>query len=475
MASAELLRQIPAVDQLLDSDEAQILEEQFGRQALVRALRRALDDLRARILEDRTEKQNLEIHLEPAMLLGVVRDRLQRLFGPRILRTINATGVILHTGLGRAVLAPSALEALQQQLGGYCLLEVDRETGERGERDVAIREKICELTGAESALVVNNNAAACTLILAALAHRCEVIVSRGQLVEIGGSFRIPEVMAQSGAILREVGATNRTHLADYEQAITPETAALLLVHTSNYRVLGFEKSVPTEELASLAQERGLLLLEDLGSGALIDLTRFGFEAEPTVSEVLDRGVDVATFSGDKLLGGPQAGLIVGRADLIKRIRRHPLYRAFRVDKTTLALLEATLAAYLDPEGPARLLPTFQMLTLPAEEIEKTALRWAEKVREMTEFSVDVRPGESRPGSGSLPCQSIPTWILALSHRTTSAASLARRLRNQTPPVFVRVQEDQILIDPRTVLPDEENPLLEALARAEAPHRQPPAK
>ena len=463
--SSSLLRNIPGVDRLLETAGGQDLCQRYGREFILYLLREVLDELRLTILDQPDNEDLNRSLLENDQILNITRLKADKLLSTKVLRAINATGVVLHTGLGRAVLAPDALEALQRNLSSYSLLEIDRSTGERGVRETAVRDLLRFLTGAESALIVNNNAAACTLVLAALTSGKEVIVSRGQLVEIGGSFRIPEVMNQSGATLREVGSTNRTHLRDYEQAIVDQTAALLLVHTSNYKVVGFHSEVDTDELAQLARRKNVLLLEDLGSGALIDFSRYGFEPEPTVRNVLEQGVDVAMFSGDKLLGGPQAGLIVGRADLIDTIRRHPLYRAFRVDKMTLSILEATLSAYIKPDQLAQKIPTFRMLTYPVDQIRETALQWIDHLRKNSPHQFELRADESRPGSGSLPAQSIPTWVVVIKPSGQTVANLARKLRKNNPPIFTRIQDDALLLDPRTVQANEEEELLHGLLRA----------
>lgn len=399
----------------------------------------------------------------PAPDIGAeVEQRVARAARPYLVRAINATGVVLHTGLGRAPLSPAAREAIAEAARGYCVLEIDRETGERGERETGVAALLRELTGAEAATVVNNNAAACLLALAALCRGREVIVARGQLVEIGGSFRIPEVMAESGARLREVGATNKVRLADYERAIGPETGAILKVHTSNFRVVGFHEEVPLASLAALARERGLLLLEDLGSGNLEPDV-----AEPPVRESIAAGANVVTFSGDKLLGAPQAGLCVGRKDAIARMRRHPLFRAVRPDKLTLAGLEATLRLYRG-EGAAARVVALRMLTAPAAEIERRARALAARIPGAT-----VVACESQAGSGALPAVPIPSFAVALAPgggalAGAGAAALAARLRAGTPPVFARVQKETVLLDLRTVLEDEEDELARAIERATAP-------
>ncbi len=396
-------------------------------------------------------------------LVAEVTLTLQQRARPSLRRVLNATGVILHTNLGRAPLGAAALAALQAVAGGYCNLEIDLEEGERGSRHVHVAGLLRELTGAEAALVVNNNAAAVLLALHSLARGKEVVVSRGELVEIGGSFRIPEVLAQSGARLVEVGTTNKTYPRDYEQAIGPETALLLKVHPSNYRVLGFTREVTRAELVAIGRKHGLPVLEDLGSGCLVDLTQFGVDSEPTVQESLRAGVDIVTFSGDKLLGGPQAGIILGKKCYLEVMKKNPLMRALRVDKLTLAALEATLRAYLSGEAP-RELPVLRMLTCPAEEVAARAA----KIRELLEervpglLEVTLAPGTSCPGGGALPLTAIPTTLVVLRPQKGSVAALARCLRLGEPPVVARVSGDSLLLDPRTVAPSEVALLVDAL-------------
>jgi L-seryl-tRNA(Ser) seleniumtransferase len=380
---------------------------------------------------------------------------------------VNATGVILHTGLGRAVLPKIAREAIDEVIQGYCTLATDVETGKRGHRDVHLDELLCEITGAEAATVVNNNAAATMLILNTLANGKEVIVSRGQLVEIGGAFRMPDVMAASGAILREVGTTNRTHLRDYAAVIWEETGAIMRVHHSNYRIVGFTGEPGIEELAQLAREHNVPLIDDLGSGALVDLGEYGLETEPMVQHSLKAGADVACFSGDKLIGGPQAGIIVGKADIIKRIRKNPLARAFRIGKMIIAGMEATLRLFRSQEKLKEKHPVHKMFALPVDKIDsraKKAMRYLKKqIPEAAEFS--VAEGGSQVGSGSVPVQTIPTRLLKVKPKALSAASLARLLRLYQPAVFPRVQDDAVLLDYRTIQEHEDKVVLDALLAA----------
>jgi L-seryl-tRNA(Ser) seleniumtransferase len=379
---------------------------------------------------------------------------------------INATGVVLHTNLGRAPLACEAVAAMDRATG-YCNLEYDLERGTRGHRHDLVEDLLRQVTGAEAGVVVNNNAAAVLLALAALARGREVVVSRGELVEIGGSFRVPEIMAQSGCTLREVGTTNKTHLADYERAIGPETALLMRVHTSNYRILGFTAAVATDELVALGSRHGLPVLEDLGSGCLVDLGPLGLEREPTVQEVVAAGVDLVTFSGDKLLGGPQAGLLVGRREAVAACARHPLMRALRPGKATLAGLEATLALYRDPGAAPRRVPVLAMLAQDPRELRARAESMAAGLRSaLAEGArIEVKQENSQVGGGSLPLQKLPTWVVVVRREGGGVSRLEAALRRYRPPVIARIQEDALLLDPRTLRPGEEETVVAALTSA----------
>ncbi len=462
----ELLRGLPRVDDLLGAPEALTLAETYSQAAVLAMVRDQLDRLRQRFVAGEQFADDTRAAIEPATVLAAVGAALAARLEPVVARVINATGVVLHTGLGRAPLSPAARAAIDDVARGFSLLEVDRATGERGTRETSVADLLCRLTGAEAATVVNNNAAATLIILAALARDREVICSRGQLVEIGGSFRIPEVMAESGATLVEVGSTNKTHLRDYERAITANTAALLRVHTSNYRIQGFTKEVSTAELAELGRRHGIPVIDDLGSGALADLAPHGLEGEPLVSQALADGATVICFSGDKLLGGPQAGLIVGNQQEVARVRRHPLFRAVRPDKLTLAGLEATLRLYFNMERLAENHPTFSMLTTPAEQIKPRADALAEQIRAaVPTLAVQVVADVSQPGSGSMPTEEIPTWVVQLSSPECSAEELGNRMRAHTPPVFTRVQKELVHLDPRTMLPGDEQDVVDALRTA----------
>jgi L-seryl-tRNA(Ser) seleniumtransferase len=402
--------------------------------------------------------------LTQEVILDKIADQLEKVFSPSLIKAINASGVILHTGLGRAVLPKEAQEAIDEVVKGYCTLATDIETGRRSHRDVHLNNILCELTGAEAATVVNNNAAATMLILNTLAQGKEVIVSRGQLVEIGGSFRMPDVMKSSGAILREVGTTNKTHLRDYASAIGEETGAIMRVHHSNYRIVGFAEEPSIEELAPLAKEHNLPLIDDLGSGALVDLREYGLETEPMVQDSLKAGADIACFSGDKLIGGPQSGVIVGKAELIQRIRKNPLARAFRIGKITIAAMEATLRLFRDPEKLNEKHPVYKMFSLGLKEIEGRIQKVFKTLQAQIPDNIEVSivDGGSQVGSGSVPVQTLPTKLLALKPRTLSAVELARRLRLHHPPIFTRVQKDTVLLDYRTIQEEEDDVVLEAL-------------
>lgn len=437
----EKLRHLPSVDSLLQTEAAQRLVAEYGHEATVEGLRAALEGARQIILAGG------ESPFQEAILSQVARTLAARL-GPSLGPVINATGVIIHTNLGRAPLSQAARQVMEAVAVGYSNLEYDVEAGGRGSRYLHAEALLCQLTGAEGALVVNNNAAAVLLMLTALAKGREVIISRGQLVEIGGGFRIPEVMRQSGARLMEVGTTNRTYLRDYEAAIGDGTAAIMRAHRSNFSLTGFVHQPSLEELAALAHRHGLLIFDDLGSGALLDTSSFGLAHEPMMQESLSAGADLVCASGDKLLGGPQAGIILGRRKLIERLRHFPLTRALRVDKTTLAGLQATLRSYLTGRAPKEI-PVWQMIAAPLEELEARVVRWAEKLRR-DGIEATVVEAQSTVGGGSLPGQTLATRALAL--RVPRPDTLAARLRMGTPPVIARIQENLVLLDPRTMMP-----------------------
>ncbi len=445
-------RALPSIHRLLRAPGASEMAGIYGQTLATDALRAVLDEIRAALLTGRDEPSEAPatIPADDALVAGA-RERLEAMLAPTLRPVINATGIILHTNLGRAPLSDAALAAMASVASGYSTLEYDPATGRRGSRATHPESLLCRLTGAEAALAVNNNAAAVLLMLTALCRGREVLISRGQLVEIGGGFRVPEVMEQSGARLVEVGTTNRTHLRDYAAAITADTAAILVVHHSNYKIVGFAGEPPLVELAALAHERGLWLLYDQGSGAMLDTAPYGLEPEPTVPEGLAAGADVVAFSGDKLLGGPQSGILAGRAALIERARRHPLARAVRADKLALAALTATLDLYLT--GRELAIPVWRMIARPLEEIAAEAERWASELR-AAGIDAMTAPDVAYVGGGSLPGESLPTHVVAIrvSGAEGGVDELAARLRARPLPVIARIHDGRLLLDPRTVLP-----------------------
>lgn len=443
-------RNLPAVNDVLDQPALKPALETHAREVVTAAIRSELDELRARISAGKAEANGIAA----AAVADRVVARLSQEMRPSVRRVINATGIVLHTNLGRAPQAEAAAKAGYEAARGYLNLELDLGTGKRSSRQDVVRPWLCRLTGAESATAVNNCAAATVIVLRALAAGREVIVSRGQLIEIGGSFRIPDIMGASGATLHEVGTTNITRIRDYEKAIGPNTAALMRIHTSNYRITGHAESASLQELIELGRKHALPVIDDIGSGALFDYARFGFAGEPLVRESVQAGADLVLFSGDKLLGGPQAGIIVGRKELISRIERDPLMRAFRLDKVTLAALEATLRIYLDEERALREIPVLRMLNIPREELRKRAESLAARLRAIFGLSADVQPATTFVGGGSLPEQELETYVIAVSADGQSVAQLSEKLRAGDPAVMGRVQENRLLLDVRTVFPEQ---------------------
>ena len=443
------LRDLPSVDSLLQTPESEKLAGIYGRPLTLQSIRQTLENVRTGYTEGDPP---------PAMdsLLEAAENTLEEWTSPTLRPVINATGVIIHTNLGRAPLSADARQAVQETSLGYSTLEYSLSSGKRGKREVHAEEQLKLLTDAEAALVVNNNAAAVLLSLSAIARRKEVLIARSQLVEIGGGFRIPEVMRLSGAKLIEVGTTNRVHLADYENAITDRTSLILMAHHSNFKILGFTSEPGLKELSDLGKRHGIPVLHDLGSGAFFDTADFGLGHEPTIRESLDAGADVVCFSGDKLLGGPQAGILIGRKPVIDRLRRYQLSRAVRPDKMCLAALSATLQHYLKDEA-LQTVPIWQMIAVSQEKIKERVQAWTDRLGFGTCIS-----GESTVGGGSLPEETLPTWLMALSVRHPNAA--ARTLRSTNPPVIARIGQGQILLDPRTVLPEQEPELLAAVEK-----------
>ena len=451
-------RRLPSVDKLISEERIRRLEESYSHALLVELMRRHLQQVRVSIAAGNPCPSIDEI-------VESICAEVYALGNPSLRPVINATGVILHTNLGRAPLSEETIAAMDAVAKGYCNLELDLGSGRRGSRNTHIEQVLCELTGAEAALVVNNNASAVLLALTALTKKKEVIVSRGQAVEIGGGFRIPDVMRQSGAKLIEVGTTNCTYITDYEQAINPRTAALMRVHSSNFRLMGFIHSVTLDELVTLGNQYDLPVFDDLGSGCLLDTARFGLDPEPMIQQSVAIGAGLVFSSGDKLMGGPQAGIIVGRKQLIDRLKKHPLARAVRIDKIRLAGLVTTLIHYLKGEAVNKI-PVWRMISAPVEEIDQRARLWAQSLG----GSARVVDGESMIGGGSLPGGTLPTRLVAIGEEgkrkhQNIAQALSQRLRSQEVPVIGRISGNVLLLDPRSVLPEEDKIVLQALQNA----------
>lgn len=459
----KLLRQLPSVDRLILSEEAKALIEKYNRKQVVNAARNVLKDLRSEIL-NKQEKPFMDIDISPELIFERMKNLLENKFSLSLKEAVNAAGVLLHTGLGRAVLPNVALKNIQEVSKGYSTLAIDLETGRRGHRDTHLNGLLCELTGAQSSVVVNNNAAATVLILNSLAKGKEVILSRGQLVEIGGSFRIPDILAASGAVLREVGTTNKTHLSDYKDAIGENTGAIMRVHHSNYRIMGFAEEPSIEELTKLANANNLIIIDDIGSGALVSLKEFGLENEPLIRTSIKAGADVVCFSGDKLIGGPQSGIIVGKTAALKKIKKNPLTRALRVGKMTIAGLEATLKLFLTPEKLTQTHPFYKMLSMTLDDLNKRALRMQQKLGTAltAEAKISVGDGDSQVGSGSVPTELIPTRLLKIRPIVETVDNLAKKLRLHSPPICVRVHKDFVLLDLRTIQKHQDKVVVDAL-------------
>ncbi len=441
------LRNVPQVDAILSAPELAETLSSVPRPLVVDAVRETIDGLRDTLLAGKA------VEIDVAAIATEAAGRALLAMQPSLRRVINATGIIVHTNLGRSVLSVSAAAAVADVATGYSTLEYDIDSGERGSRHVHVEKLLCRLTGAESAMAVNNNAGAVMLAIAALARGREAIVSRGQLVEIGGSFRIPDIMAESGATMVEVGTTNKTHLDDYEAALTPNTGLLLKVHASNFRVVGFAEEVSLSELVHLGARQGVPVMEDQGSGVLFDLRPYGIPYEPTVAESISAGAAVVTASGDKLLGGPQAGILVGRWDVISKLKKHPMARALRLDKMTLAALEATLRLSLDEQRALAEIPTLRMLTEPASDVGVRATQLASRIQSAVGEAAEVTTAEetARAGGGALPLADIPSVAVAIAARAMPVGELEAALRCGEPAIIARVKEDRLLIDPRTLL------------------------
>ena len=443
----EKLRQLPAIDRVLQTASVNVLIADYGREIVLESLREILAIIRQDLLAGHDRPVDID------NLLEALDSHLHDIFQPTLRPVINATGVIIHTNLGRALLSKAAQQAMLAVAGQYNTLEFNLETGKRGSRYLHAEQLLCDLTGAEAALVVNNNASALVLLLSALAQGHSVVLSRGHLVEIGGGFRVPAIMQQSGATLVEVGTTNRTRIQDYEAAIDETTALLMRVHASNFRQIGFVEETPLAEMALLAHKHELYLIDDIGSGALLDTAQFGLLPEPVVTDSIAAGADIVAFSGDKLLGGPQAGILVGKKQLIQQLKKHPLARAVRADKLCYAALGATLMHYRRGEALQKI-PVWQMIARPLDNIQQQAQKWA------TLLDGNVLPGESTVGGGSLPGATLPTALLALS--VSSPDAMMATLRKAATPIIARISEDKILFDPRTILPEQEDTFLHIL-------------
>ena len=445
-----LLRSLPGVDRILEWFKADPFFAEVPRSTQVDAARSAIESLRAKILDPQAELSG-EMFSESSIML-LIKEQVTSAMMPNLKQVINATGVVIHTNLGRSLLADEALENLQKIAGGYSNLEFDLISGQRGSRYSSVEDLICEISRAQAAMVVNNNAGAVLLCLETIAKGKNVIVSRGELVEIGGSFRIPDVMAKSGAVLKEVGTTNRTHLRDYENAIDDNTGLLLKVHTSNYSVVGFTAGVSLKDLVALGEQHHVPVMEDLGSGTFIDLSKYGLLKEPTVQESVSTGVDVVTFSGDKLLGGPQAGVIAGTGEMLRKIKQNPITRALRIDKLTLAALESTLRLYRDEAAALNRIPTLRMLTMPEQIIQGKAERFMALLKGLNNERLEVQSFQaaSRAGGGSLPLLKLPSRCVGVKIQNVSANRIDRWMRGYTPAIVGRIEDDFFMMDVRTI-------------------------
>lgn len=449
-----LLRMLPGIDHILELSKKEPAFNNVPRSVLLLSIREVVGKLRNEILDvDQCPGEN---NLTDFIVMEKIKDIVNKAMTPNLKPTINATGIVIHTNLGRSILAADAVKNLQSVAKNYSNLEFDLDKGERGLRYTSVEDILCELSGAEAAMAVNNNAAAVLLCLETIARNKRVIVSRGELVEIGGSFRLPDIIAKSGAILKEVGTTNRTRFQDYARAIENDTGLLLKVHTSNYSVVGFTESVSLKELVSLGSKYNIPVMEDLGSGTFIDFSMYGLTKEPTVQESVSAGADIVTFSGDKLLGGPQAGIIVGKKDILDSIKKNPLTRALRIDKLTLAALESTLRLHRDPEKAIKLIPTLSMLTAPVNLIKKRSVKLGKLLSGINNSILSIKFVDmySKAGGGSLPLIDLPSKCIAIKIAGMSANYLERNMRENMPPIIGRIEDDNFIMDLRTVQEDE---------------------
>ncbi|MGB3346366.1 MAG: L-seryl-tRNA(Sec) selenium transferase [Candidatus Humimicrobiia bacterium] len=466
MDRQEYLSRIPKVDNILSIPDTKKLLEKFPRNIVVEAIRTVLEELRQSISEAKEEELE-SITIDSENLIPIISKLVEKIMTPSLRKVINATGVIIHTNLGRAPLSEQALNSLSKISEGYSNLEYDLIKGERGDRQMHVKALLTTLTNAEDAMVVNNNAAAVLLALNSIAKDNEVIISRGQLVEIGGSFRIPDVISSSGAIIREVGTTNKTRLSDYQKAITDETATILRVHTSNYRIVGFAEQVSLSDLVKLGHQYNIPIMDDLGSGVLLELGVEGFEDEPTVKSSVEAGADVITFSGDKLLGGPQAGIILGKSELVEKMRTNPLARVLRVDKMILVALETTLRLYLNPKMARSQIPVIKMITCPIGKVARMSRSIEGRLKEElgNKCDIDIKKDYSKVGGGALPLLDLETRVVTLSPNTISSDKLALKLRSLSVPIIVRIDKDMLIIDPRTLLPGEDEIVVNSVKEA----------
>jgi len=459
----QTLRNLPSVDLILKTAEIQSAGRDFSLEIVTQIVREVKERVRAKIIKG--EYKDIDKAFISKEMVRQTAGALEELKRPFYQKVINASGIILHTALGRAVLAPEVLAEIQEELTGYSRLQIGLGSGQRSRRDEGVEMLLRHLTGAQAATVVNNNAAATAIVLNTIAMGKEVIVSRGQLVEIGGEFRLPDVMAFSGAKMVEVGTTNKTHARDYERAITENTAALLRVHPSNYKIHGFTSEVPLEEMVQIAHKRGLILIDDVGAGSLVDMSQFGFEPGPTLRQSVAAGSDIITSSADKLIGASQGGIILGREDLIAAIRKNQFARIVRVGKLTLAALEATLKLFLDLKLALQRVPTLEMILRKPEDLKSAAEKMASRLGLANiQAEVGASPGFSQTGSGSLPDQNLATTLLVIAPKDMAAQALVEKLRQYRPPIIARIQNEQILIDPRTLRKGEDTVIVEALSQ-----------